>query len=79
VEASIVAQTTVNLTDREIDVLRLLAAGRSPKQVARLLYLSERTVRHQMETARRRLDSPTMLAAMVRAQSLGLLDPDRSA
>jgi DNA-binding NarL/FixJ family response regulator len=59
--------------------LRLLAAGHSPKQIARTLGKAERTVRHQMESARRHLGAATMLAAMVMAADAGLLHPDKPA
>lgn len=37
------------LSDREVEVLRLLAGGRSTKEIARLLVISSRTAEHHIE------------------------------
>jgi DNA-binding NarL/FixJ family response regulator len=38
------APCTVALTDRQVEVLRLLIAGRSDREIATALFLSRRTV-----------------------------------
>jgi DNA-binding NarL/FixJ family response regulator len=38
------------LTERELEVARLLAAGHSNKQIARRLEISENTARHHLES-----------------------------
>jgi DNA-binding NarL/FixJ family response regulator len=43
--ASAPAQSSLNLTNRQIDVLRLLVEGRSNKEIARDLELAEKTVK----------------------------------
>jgi DNA-binding CsgD family transcriptional regulator len=67
-----------SLTDRERDVLRLLAQGHTNREVAELLGLSVKTV----ETYRARLSNKLGLrgrAAIFRfAYEEGLLDHDRS-
>jgi HD-GYP domain-containing protein (c-di-GMP phosphodiesterase class II)/DNA-binding CsgD family transcriptional regulator len=51
------------LTDREIDVLRLLAAGWSRRQIASALSVSEHTVRHHLEHIYAKIDVRTRVEA----------------
>jgi DNA-binding NarL/FixJ family response regulator len=44
------------LTDRELDVVRLIGAGASNREVARTLFLSEGTVRNHVTNVLRKLD-----------------------
>jgi DNA-binding CsgD family transcriptional regulator len=44
------------LTDREADLLRLLASGHTDREIANRLYLSPHTVKHQLDRLRDRLD-----------------------
>lgn len=44
------------LTDREVDVLRLMAEGRSNREIGEELFLSEKTIKNQMTGVFRKLD-----------------------
>ncbi|GAA1163325.1 response regulator transcription factor [Streptomyces hebeiensis] len=66
------SRITVLLTDREQDVLRLLAHGHSNREIARELYLSETTVKGYVRGLLTKLDVPSRLAAVIRAYELGL-------
>ena len=52
-----------SLSDREKEVLRLLASGHEAKSVAQVLDLSVHTVNEYLRTARRKLDAPNSRAA----------------
>ncbi len=56
-----------SLTQRERDVLRLLADGCSNDEVARRLYLSPETVRTHVRKAMRKLDAETRTQAVATA------------
>ncbi len=61
------------LTARELDVLRLVAAGRSNREIASVLVLSEHTVHRHVSNILRKLGEPTRAAAAARAARDGLL------
>jgi DNA-binding NarL/FixJ family response regulator len=62
------------LTRREIEILRLVALGRSNQQIAKDLYISVNTVRNHLVKICRRLNASSRLEAVTRAQHLGLID-----
>jgi DNA-binding NarL/FixJ family response regulator len=62
------------LTRRELDVLRLLATGRTDREIARDLFLSHRTVEHHVRSIRMKLDCRSRTEAARRALELGLLE-----
>jgi HD-GYP domain-containing protein (c-di-GMP phosphodiesterase class II) len=64
-----------DLTDREVDVLRLLAGGRSNKQVARVLGISPKTVGRHVEHIYSKTGVRTRAAAVLFAMGHGLTDP----
>ncbi|GAB2785387.1 response regulator [Streptomyces daliensis] len=64
--------STAFLTDREHDVLTLLAHGFSNRVIARELYLSETTVKGYVRGLLTKLEAPSRLAAVIRAYELGL-------
>jgi len=64
-----------NLTARQADVLRLLAAGRSNKQIAAELYLSPATVERHLATIYRNLGLAGRVEAARFAIEHGLADP----
>jgi len=64
-----------HLTVRQIEVLRLIAAGRSDKAVARELGLSPRTVEMHVAAAMKALGCHTRTEAVVRAVAVGMLRP----
>ena len=61
------------LTARQVDVLRLLADGRSNAEIAAELVLSVRTVDHHVSAILLKLDVPSRRAAAAAAASLKLL------
>ena len=61
------------LSDRERDVLRLLARGYSNPDIARRLYLSEGTVRNYVSAILTKLDVPDRTRAAVLALRYGLV------
>ena len=61
------------LTDREIEVLVLVARGLQTKQVARVLGISPRTADHHLEHAYAKVGVSTRAAAAVFAMENGLL------
>jgi DNA-binding CsgD family transcriptional regulator/tetratricopeptide (TPR) repeat protein len=67
-------QRDAALTDRQHDVLRLLAAGLTNKEAASRLHLSPRTVEMHVASLLDRLNCRTRAAAIRRAGELGLLE-----
>jgi len=61
------------LSRREIDVLRLLAAGRSNYEIARLLVIAESTVKMHIKHLYGKLDVHNRVEAVVQAHTLHLL------
>lgn len=61
------------LTERELDVLRLVARGRANKEVAATLAISEKTVGHHLEHAYEKLGVSTRAGAVMRALERGVL------
>lgn len=71
------ARSAPVLTQRECEVMSLLATGLRNDRIAEQLSLSEITIRTHLRSARKKLDAPTREAALVRAVQLGLLNlPD---
>ena len=63
-----------SLTDREVEVLRLIARGRTNREAAELLVLSPKTVGRHVENLYRKLGVSSRAAAAVFAMEHGLLD-----
>jgi DNA-binding NarL/FixJ family response regulator len=61
------------LTDRECEVLRLIAHGRSNREIARELFLSEGTVKTHINRIFRKLDLRDRVQAVVLAYESGLV------
>lgn len=61
------------LTDREIDVLRILATGASRQEMAKRLRVSEHTVRHHLEHIYAKISVKTRVEATLFAIEHGLL------
>ncbi len=59
------ASAQTRLTDREVDVLRLVVDGLTARQIAARLVLSPRTVEHHIQRVLRKLSAPNR-AALVR-------------
>jgi DNA-binding NarL/FixJ family response regulator len=62
------------LTDREIEVLRLVARGHSNRQMAALLHVSERTIHHHIEHIYDKIDVSTRAGATLFAMQHNLLN-----
>ena len=61
------------LSEREIDVLRLLANGLSNREIAGQLFLAEGTVKNYVSSAMQKLSVRDRTQAALRAKALGLL------
>jgi two-component system, NarL family, nitrate/nitrite response regulator NarL len=65
-----------SLTKRESDVLRLLAIGSSPEDVAKSSFVSVNTVRTQIRGVLAKLDVSSVVSAVALAYRTGWLDAD---
>jgi HD-GYP domain-containing protein (c-di-GMP phosphodiesterase class II) len=63
------------LSAREVEVLRLLAAGRSNPEIADNLHISRRTAEHHVQHIYRKIDVSTRPGAAMFALEHGLLEP----
>jgi DNA-binding NarL/FixJ family response regulator len=61
--------------DRDRDLLRLLAEGRSTSEIAEWMQLAPKTVRNRVSTLYKRLGVHSRAAAVRLAEERGLLDP----
>jgi DNA-binding NarL/FixJ family response regulator len=61
------------LTDRELEVLRQLAAGKSNREIAQAVFLSEGTVKNHVTSILAKLGARDRTQAALRASALGLL------
>jgi DNA-binding CsgD family transcriptional regulator len=68
-----VGRSPGGLTPREIDVVRLVAAGHTNRAIAGRLYLSEKTVARHLANVYAKLDVPSRAAATAYAYDHGLL------
>ncbi len=64
------------LTQREEEVLKHIADGKSTPEVAQALYISTKTVRHHLSSIYEKLDSRDRTQAVVRAVRMGLIRLD---
>jgi DNA-binding NarL/FixJ family response regulator len=61
------------LTPRQLEILRLVAEGRSTDEIARQLWLSVATVRNHVARALQALGARSRIEGVARARRLGLL------
>jgi two-component system response regulator DevR len=61
------------LSERELEVIRLVARGATNPRVARELYVSESTVKYHLRTAMRKLGASDRTELVYRASARGLL------
>lgn len=61
------------LTEREIEVLRLLARGQSNKEIAKNLFIAEKTVKTHISNILGKLDVPSRTQAALYAARIGLV------
>jgi len=65
--------THIDLSDREIDVLRWTAEGKTSAEIAVILDISERTVNFHVNSVVAKLGATNKTSAAVRAAMLGLI------
>jgi DNA-binding CsgD family transcriptional regulator/tetratricopeptide (TPR) repeat protein len=65
------------LTDRQVEVLRLLGENRTNVEIAERLVVSVRTVEHHVAAVLAKLGAPSRRAAAARAVELGVTSPDK--
>jgi DNA-binding NarL/FixJ family response regulator len=68
------AGTDHELTPRELEVLALVAAGRTNREIAEALFVSEKTAGHHVSSILRKLAVRSRVEAAGAAQRLGLVD-----
>ena len=66
-------ESTADLTRREVEILRLVAEGHSNAQLARMLWVTEQTVKFHLSNVYRKLDVSNRTEASRWAQLNGLL------
>jgi DNA-binding NarL/FixJ family response regulator len=67
----------VSLSDRQIEILSLVANGLTSAAIADELRLSRRTVDFHIDSARTRLNATTRSEAVIKAAASGLIKPAR--
>jgi DNA-binding NarL/FixJ family response regulator len=61
-----------SLSDRELEVLQHLARGKSNKEIAAALYITEGTVKNHMTNILGKLGVPDRTQAALKARELGI-------
>jgi len=61
------------LTDREVECLRWVAAGKTSNEIAQITELSEHTINHYLTICCRKLDSVNRIQAVAKAIRLGVI------
>ncbi|MEX2627941.1 MAG: response regulator transcription factor [Ilumatobacteraceae bacterium] len=69
-----VVDPSQGLSPREVEVLQLLARGRSTNEIAAALYVSVNTVRNHVNNVMRKLDVHSRLEAVSAGVKLGLIE-----
>jgi DNA-binding NarL/FixJ family response regulator len=75
--ASSRGDTRVSLSDRQIEILSLVASGLTSVQIADELQLSRRTIDFHVDSARTKLNATTRSEAVIKAAANGLIKPAR--
>lgn len=65
-----------NLTQRQIEILRLVALGKSSREIGEDLYIAEKTVEHHRSNIRKVLGVPDIAGMILFAVRHGLVSPD---
>ncbi|MEZ5375144.1 MAG: response regulator transcription factor [Acidimicrobiales bacterium] len=75
---SVTDQARPELTEREFDILRLLAGGRAAKEISETLFTSIHTTRSHIRSILTKLEATSQLETVVKAVQLGLIEiPER--
>ena len=69
-----VVQQTLGISERELEVLKLLAAGQSNKEIARTLDVSPNTVKTHIAKLFEKLEVRRRTEAILRARELGMIN-----
>lgn len=69
----LIPTTQADLSDREVEILRWTADGKTSGEIACILNISERTVNFHVNNAMVKLNASNKMAAVTRAAVLGLL------
>lgn len=72
-EANTRVQGTLKISERELEVLELLAAGRSNKEIAQRLEVSPNTVKTHIARLFEKLEVRRRTEAILRARELGMI------
>ncbi|HZP81624.1 MAG TPA: helix-turn-helix transcriptional regulator [Chthonomonadaceae bacterium] len=67
---------SVKVSRREIEVLRLVSAGKTSQQIADLLFVSKRTVDFHLQNLYEKLNASNRVQALCRALQLGILSAE---
>jgi DNA-binding CsgD family transcriptional regulator len=72
-EPNVKVQATLGVSERELEVLQLLAAGRSNKEIARQLDVSPNTIKTHVAKLFEKLEASRRTEAISRARELGMI------
>jgi DNA-binding CsgD family transcriptional regulator len=72
-EPNVKVQATLGVSERELEVLQLLAAGRSNKEIARQLDVSPNTIKTHVAKLLEKLEARRRTEAISRARALGMI------
>lgn len=74
IAAQTTAQTTEPLSVRELQVLRLIAAGHTDQEIAAILVIAVSTVRSHVRRVYAKINARNRTQAVIRAHDLGIID-----
>ena len=66
------------LSDRQVEILQMIANGLGTKQVARQLGITQKTVHNHLNAIYRRLDTQSLTHAVISAVRLGIINLDQA-
>ncbi len=69
--------TQIQLTDRELDVLRLLATGATNRQIAQELFIGKETVKTHVSNLLRKFSAASRTEVVALSYASGLLKVER--